>query len=1358
MSTHNSRRRRPAGRRGDYFQTKALLQSLEPRTLLAGTQLQVPYYHQGSSNWCWATSLSMVLSYYGETKKPWQIAADLDMPLSEGLAPQTVTSGNFERYLERDFNGGVVDAWNQAAFYNYFDNLKDAVIPALQSGNPVWLGSFARKHAIVVTGYDGTANTDHVFVHDPNGTITGTASMINHQYTWTEFKDALDNSFWPVNGDASIVYRKTAIAPRTNNGATVEVLTNNKYWFERSDNGGSHKAVFVWDGQEPYSGYRYDPINDPSYTIDDDLAHDNYARNATINDTLNLKPTYNNYTASAMLLRTRVQIVRASDGGVVKTVTGSSQSVAARTFVETAGAAFSIAMNTLSPDVYKLNVILEGSTNGGASYPVRDQASFFFGLTDPTPVTPYSTGQTVSGSITGPSTATYSVEANAGETIMAVMAKTGGDNLFLPSLTIYAPNGTTLGGEWDPISASVSVSNAPQTGTYTFVCKQLYGQVVPPYSGTYDLTIVRLPATADLGDGGALISGKTRSASIALGDIDVFTLEAGVGDSISVAVFETGTDSPFNPWVGLYAPDGTYLDGRWDYYSSYAGRTNAPQAGVYTVVVRDFDDDRGASYNITLARTGGAPVPGNGEVPIRSGETRSSSLGQAGIDIYTFDAHIGDSISIAMMQTSGDAAFDPAISLYAPDGTLLDSSWDYTGVGAGRTNAPQDGRYYIVASDFQFDGLGSYNLTLARLDGEQESGGDAGPIESGQTRSGTIGPGDIEIFTFYADIGDSISSVITKTSGDAGFNPSLSLYSPSGALLSTHWDYTATGVSELSITERGVYYLVANDYGADATGTYNLSLVDIGGLLDHVDDGGTLTPGLLRHGSIGYGDLDVFTFLANAGQSISVALTETSGDPNFTPAMSLYGPNGTRLSANWNYNSAGVSVGSAPLTGIYYVVTGDYSAENAGEYDLLLTRSGSAPTLNSVGSTANDEIYLRRNPSDPAQYQLWINSLHPGAGEPILSGPLSGAANFGLSGGEDKLTLDYTNGAPLPAGIVIDGGASKDSIRWIGTSAVEHIEFGTSTVNFGGILSLANIESRIYDGAGGNDSVNVVGGSVEFANAQQLASLSIADGATVDLSRGGNSVVRTGSLQIQGSGALDLWDNAMIIDYSSSPLSATWASLATGYAGGDWNGNGIRSSSATDSPGHVLGIAEAAAVLGTFPATFAGQTVSTQSLLIQYTLAGDANLDRIVDIRDLYALASNWNSTGKTFTQGDFDYTGKVDAADLAGVATNWQRSMTTSASAAAPMPAALFAMLAPVAPPSSAPQRPPVRAPVRAATPTPTPVSAATATTRIVASTTTPSRKAIVRAPVRFSKTIIAPAHAEWAVPQKSGAELIWI
>jgi len=63
--------------------------------------------------------------------------------------------------------------------------------------------------------------------------------------------------------------------------------------------------------------------------------------------------------------------------------------------------------------------------------------------------------------------------------------------------------------------------------------------------------------------------------------------------------------------------------------------------------------------------------------------------------------------------------------------------------------------------------------------------------------------------------------------------------------------------------------------------------------------------------------------------------------------------------------------------------------------------------------------------------------------------------------------------------------------------------------------------------------------------------------------------------------------------------------------------------------------------------------------LIKFTYGGDTNLDGKVDVTDLGALATNWQ-TSNVWTGGDFSYDGFVDVTDLGMLATNWQKGVSS--------------------------------------------------------------------------------------------------
>ncbi len=70
------------------------------------------------------------------------------------------------------------------------------------------------------------------------------------------------------------------------------------------------------------------------------------------------------------------------------------------------------------------------------------------------------------------------------------------------------------------------------------------------------------------------------------------------------------------------------------------------------------------------------------------------------------------------------------------------------------------------------------------------------------------------------------------------------------------------------------------------------------------------------------------------------------------------------------------------------------------------------------------------------------------------------------------------------------------------------------------------------------------------------------------------------------------------------------------------------------------------------------------------TFLGDANLDGVVNVRDLNVIGVGWQSNVSGWAQGDFDGNGSVDASDLNDVGVNWQKGVAARASLAAlPLP-----------------------------------------------------------------------------------------
>jgi hypothetical protein len=185
------------------------------------------------------------------------------------------------------------------------------------------------------------------------------------------------------------------------------------------------------------------------------------------------------------------------------------------------------------------------------------------------------------------------------------------------------------------------------------------------------------------------------------------------------------------------------------------------------------------------------------------------------------------------------------------------------------------------------------------------------------------------------------------------------------------------------------------------------------------------------------------------------------------------------------------------------------------------------------------------------------------------------------------------------------------------------------------------------------------------------ATLTVSAG-TVALSTGMINATKVRSLAVNG--ALDITDDSLVLDYTGgSPMSTISSLIATGFASGAWTGAGITSSSAQAAAGGAdktsIAYAEATDLFSTFPAAFEGLSVDNTSLLLLYTLSGDATLDESVNSADFNLLATNFGLSNQRWSQGDFTYNGSVDSADFNVLAGNFGKTLATAPGASVPEP-----------------------------------------------------------------------------------------
>ncbi len=319
--------------------------------------------------------------------------------------------------------------------------------------------------------------------------------------------------------------------------------------------------------------------------------------------------------------------------------------------------------------------------------------------------------------------------------------------------------------------------------------------------------------------------------------------------------------------------------------------------------------------------------------------------------------------------------------------------------------------------------------------------------------------------------------------------------------------------------------------------------------------------------------------------------------------------------------AAGHAIFSRLTNGAPYVVTINSNQTNS----RLSVRQGDVDFLNS------------------ATYTL----TNAATGTPsVVIGEFGGSPNVNLRGSG---TIASVNAMLAPNAISTASVTLRDSQTWNNSGALYLAGTGTAAGGSGTITLAAGASPTLTVGG----TLKVWTGGTVYYNSGALSAGTIdMSGGRLLLSAGGDKVLRANWISATGTGKIDLADNNLIVDYTAVSLAGVIRGLlVNGRNGGAWTGNGITSSSAAADTATALGIGEAS-VLGI--SSFDGATVDATTVLVKYTWYGDANLDGQVDISDLGALATGWQ-TGGVWTSGDFDYSGFVDISDLGLLATNWQ-------------------------------------------------------------------------------------------------------
>ncbi|MCH6259407.1 PPC domain-containing protein, partial [Puniceicoccaceae bacterium K14] len=175
----------------------------------------------------------------------------------------------------------------------------------------------------------------------------------------------------------------------------------------------------------------------------------------------------------------------------------------------------------------------------------------------------------------------------------------------------------------------------------------------------------------------ALISGTSVSTSYEVGDADVYWYDAAEGDTLIVDLSEV--DSSYDPWLQVYAPDGSRLYNEVA-YASQSSAVTAVSAGRYYVVVREWGSNGSGDYKVLLSRVPGEQNADDEGSLLISGQAETSNFSLGDTDVYWYDAVEGDTLIVDLSEV--DSTYDPWLQIYGPDGSRLYSEATYTSLSS----------------------------------------------------------------------------------------------------------------------------------------------------------------------------------------------------------------------------------------------------------------------------------------------------------------------------------------------------------------------------------------------------------------------------------------------------------------------------------------------------------------------------------------------------------------------------------------------------------------------------------------------------------------------------------------------------
>jgi hypothetical protein len=418
-------------------------------------------------------------------------------------------------------------------------------------------------------------------------------------------------------------------------------------------------------------------------------------------------------------------------------------------------------------------------------------------------------------------------------------------------------------------------------------------------------------ATGVIDSSGQLSSGVSTTGVLNKGETKWYYFSAEAGDAVFAVLTKADNSASMQPWLELLGPDGAVITGSYG-STSYTIDRPITKAGKHTLRVRDYANT-GGNYVLSFLQLSKSVNP------LSSGVSLQGKLQIPGdVNWYSFDASVGDAVHAVLSKVDNSASLRPWLELIGPDGVLITGSYGSTSYTIDRA-VTKAGKHILRVRDYANTG-GNYVLSFLQLSKS------VNPLTSGVSLQGKLQiPGDVNWYSFDANVGDAAYAVLTKADNNASMQPWLELLGPDGTVITGSYGSTSYTIDR-AITKAGKHTLRVRDY-ANTGGSYVLSFMQLSKSVN------PLTSGVSLQGQLKIpGDVNWYTFDAGEGDAVNAVLSEGDNSAAMQPWLELLGPDGSVITGS--YGSVSYTIDRAiAKAGKYTLRVRDY-ANKGGNYVL----------------------------------------------------------------------------------------------------------------------------------------------------------------------------------------------------------------------------------------------------------------------------------------------------------------------------------------------------------------------------------------------------------------------------------------